>query len=271
MLEKGVLPDAITYSSLIRGLCEKRRLNDACALFENMIKLGLQPDEFTYTSLIDGHCKEGNVEKALSLHDEMIKRGVLPDVVTYSVLINGLSKSARTKEAQRLLFKLYYEDPVPANIKYDALMHCCSKAEFKSVLALLKGFCMKGLMNEADKVYQSMLDRNWKLDGSVYSVLIHGHCRGRNVMKALSFHKQMLQCGFAPNSTSTISLIRGLFEDGTTVEAGQVIKELLNCCSLVDAEASKALIDLNWKEGDVDAVVDVLHGMTMDGLLPSSV
>lgn len=270
MVKKGVVPDAITYSSLIRGLCEEKRLSDACELFEKMLQLGLQPDEFTYTILIDGHCKEGDVEKALSLHDEMIKKGVLPDVVTYSVLIDGLSKSARTKEAQRLLFKLYYEDPVPDNIKYEALMRCCRKAEFKSVVALLKGFSMKGLMNEADKVYQSMLDRDWKLDGSVYGVLIHGHCRGGNVLKALNFHKKMLQCGFPPNSTSTISLVRGLFEEGMTVEADTVIQELLNCCSLADAETSKALIDLNRKEGNVDAVVDVLRGMTRDGLLPSS-
>ncbi|VAI82426.1 unnamed protein product [Triticum turgidum subsp. durum] len=211
MLKKGVIPDAITYSSLIRGLCEEKRLSDACELFEKMLQLGLHPDEFTYTILIDGHCKEGDVEKALSLHDEMIKKRVLPDVVTYSVLIDGLSKSARTKEAQRLLFKLYYEDPIPDNIKYEALMRCCRKAEFKSVVALLKGFSMKGLMNEADKVYQSMLDRDWKLDGSVYGVLIHGHCRGGNILKALNFHKKMLQCGFPPNSTSTISLVRGSY------------------------------------------------------------
>jgi len=124
---------------------------------------------------------------------------------------------------------------------------------------------MKGLMSE---VYQSMLDRNWKLDGSVYSVLIHGHCRGRNVMKALNLYKHMMLCGFAPNSTSTISLIRGLFEEEMTVEADHVIQELLNCCSLADAEGSKALINLNLGEGNVDAVVDVLHGMTRDGLLP---
>jgi hypothetical protein len=44
---------------------------------------------------------------------------------------------------------------------------------------------------------------------------------------------------------------------------------LLNCCSLADAETSKALIDLNRKEGNMDAVVDVLRGMARGGLLPS--
>lgn len=202
------------------------------------------------------------MEKALSLHDEMIKKGALPDIVTYSVLINGLSKSARTKEAQMFQQIL--------SMMPDALMHCCSRAEFTSVLALLKGFCMKGLMSEADKVYQSMLGRNWKPDWSVYSVLIHGHCRGGNVMKALRFHKLMVQSGFAPDSTSSVSLVRGLFELGMTMEAGQIIQELLNCCSLADAEASKALIDLNWKEGNIDVVVDFLHAMTRDELLPRS-
>jgi hypothetical protein len=52
------------------------------------------------------------------------------------------------------------------------------------------------------------------------------------------------------------------------VEADQVIQQLLNCCSLADAEAPKALIDLNLKEGNVDAVLDVLHCMARDGLLP---
>jgi pentatricopeptide repeat protein len=89
-------------------------------------------------------------------------------------------------------------------------------------------------------------------------------------MKALSFHKKMMRCGFPPNSTSTISLVRGLFEEGLTVEADTVIQELLNCCSLADAETSKALINLSLKEGNVDAVVDVLRGMTRGGLLPNS-
>jgi hypothetical protein len=88
-------------------------------------------------------------------------------------------------------------------------------------------------------------------------------------MKALGFHKEMLRCGFPPDSTSTISLVRGLFEEGLTGEADTVIQELLNCCSLADAETSKALIDLNRKEGNMDAVVDVLRGMARGGLLPS--
>ena len=54
------------------------------------------------------------------------------------------------------------------------------------------------------------------------------------------------------------------------MEADNAIQDLLTCCPLADAEASKALIDLNRKEGNVDALIDVLCGMARDGLLPSS-
>nr|TKW20182.1 hypothetical protein SEVIR_4G069100v2 [Setaria viridis] len=251
MIQKRVLTDVVTFTSLIHAMC-RANLGRAMALMKQMREGGIRMNE---TALIDGFCKKGFLddallimkemrgcgEKALSLHDEMIKIGVLPDVVTYNVLINGLNNQ-----------HFYHEDPVPANIKYDALMHCCRKAEFKSVLGLLEGFCMEGLMDEADT-----------LDGSVYSALIHALCRGGNVMKALSFHKQTFQRGFAPNPTTTISLTRGLFEKGMIVEAGQVTQQFLNCCSLAAVEASKSLIDLNLKE-------DVLHNMARDGLLPSS-
>ncbi|KAG1366499.1 putative pentatricopeptide repeat-containing protein [Cocos nucifera] len=221
MVAKGVLPDAITYSSLFRGLCEVRRLDNAHELFERMLSLGLHPVEFTYTTLIHGHCQEGDIKKALLLHDEMIKKGILPD------------------------------------------------GEFKSVVSLLKGFCMKGLMNEADKVFELILERKWKPNEVVYSVLIHGHCRGGNVQKALDLYKKMILAGFAPNPTSTISLINGLSEEGMDEEMNHVIQTLLGGCPLINAETSKVLVEVNRKDGNMEAVFNTLTEMAKDGLLPN--
>ncbi|KAL6289195.1 hypothetical protein ACE6H2_006705 [Prunus campanulata] len=140
---KGVSPDAVTYSSLIHGVCRQRRLVEACDLFKEMLSMGMPPDEFTYTTLINAYCVEGDLNKALQLNDEMIQKGFLPDVVTYSVLINGLNKQARTREAKRLLLRLFYEESVPDGVTYNTLIENCTKGEFKSVVALVKRFCMK--------------------------------------------------------------------------------------------------------------------------------
>ncbi|KAJ8420377.1 hypothetical protein Cgig2_026800 [Carnegiea gigantea] len=270
MVNWGILPDAVTYSSLIKGLCEQNRLREGCGLFEEMLRVGLSPDEVTYTTLINAYCAEGNIEEAFHLHDEMMQKGILPDTVTYNVLINGLNKQARTKEAKRLLLKLFYEDSVPSSITYDKLIESCSHIEFKSGVALLKGFCMKGLMNEADRVFESMLQTNHKPTEAVYNILIHGHSKCGNLHKAYKLYKEMVHSGFIPHTVMVIALIKALFREEMNKELGEVLEDVLRSCKLTDAELAKALVEVNNKEGNMDAVFNVLTEMAKDGLLPNS-
>ncbi|KAL5537694.1 hypothetical protein UlMin_045160 [Ulmus minor] len=270
MVAKGISPDAITYSSLIQGLCQQRRLTEACNLFQEMMSMSLPPDEFAYTTLINAYCVEGDLKRALELHDEMIRKGFLPDVVTYSVLINGLNKQARTREAKRLLLKLFYDESVPNDVTYNTLIENCCNVEFRSVVALVKGFCMKGLMKEADRVVDTMRKRNYRPDESVYNVIIHGHCRGGNVQKAYNLYKDMINCCFVPHTVTVIALIKALFTEGMNEELSEVIGNTLRSCRLSDAELAKVLVEINHKEGNMDAVFNVLAEMANDGLLPNS-
>ncbi|KAF7840862.1 pentatricopeptide repeat-containing protein [Senna tora] len=270
MVEKGISPDAVTYSSLIHGLCQRSKLIEACNLFEEMLHKGVPPDEFSYTTLINAHCVEGELSKALKLHNEMIQKGFLPDAVTYSVLINGLNKLARTREAKKLLLKLFYDESIPDDVTYNTLIENCSNIEFKSVAALVKGFCMKGLMNEADRVFETMLQRNHKPNEAVYNVLIHGHCRCANVKKAYNLYQEMVHSGFDPHTVTVLALLKALFRKGMITEMSQVIQHTLRSCRLTDAELAKVLIEINYKEGNMDAVLNILTEMAKDGLLPNS-
>lgn len=270
MVEKGVLPDTITYSSLIHGLCEQRRITEACELFQEMLSRGMSPDEFTYTTLINAYCTEGDIPQALRLHDEMIQKGFLPDVVTYSVLINGLNKQARTMEAKKLLLKLFYDESVPSDVIYNTLIENCTNIEFQNVAALLKGFCMKGLMNEADRVFELMLQRNHVPNEAVYDIIIHGHSKVGNVQKAYDLYKKMVHSGFVPHTVTIIVLVKALHTAGMNEELSQVIENILRSCRLSDAELAKVLVEINHKEGNMDAVLNVLTEMAKDGLLPNS-
>ncbi|XP_052192787.1 pentatricopeptide repeat-containing protein At5g39710 [Diospyros lotus] len=270
MVKKGILPDAVTYSSLIQGLCQQRRLSEACDLFQEMLRMNLPPDECTYTTLINAYCAEGDVRSALRLHDEMIKKGFLPDVVTYNVLINGLSKQARTREAKKLLFKLYYEESIPNDVTYNTLIENCANTEFKNAVALMKGFCMQGLMNEADQVFDSMLQRNHKPNAAAYNVIIHGHCRGGNLRKAFNLYKEMVHYGFVPHTVTVIALIKELFKEGRSEDMSLVLGNTLRSCRLTDAELAKALVEVNHKAGNMNAVFNLLTEMAKDGLLPTS-
>ena len=43
---------------------------------------------------------------------------------------------------------------------------------------------MKGLMNETDRVFKTVVQRNHKPNASIYNLMIHGHSRRGNVHKA---------------------------------------------------------------------------------------
>lgn len=128
---------------------------------------------------------------------------------------------------------------------------------------------MKGLMDEADRVFESMIERNHKPNEAVYNVIIHGHCRGGNVQKAYKLYREMVHFGFVPHTVTIIALVKSLFSEGMNEELNQVVENILRSCKLTDAELAKVLVEINHKEGNMDVVYNVLTEMAKDGLIPS--
>ena len=82
-------------------------------------------------------------------------------------------------------------------------------------------------------------------------------------------YKEMILAGFVPNAISTISLIKGLSDEGMDEEMNHVIQTLLAGCMLTDAETSKVLVEVNHRDGNMEAVFNALTEMAKDGLLPN--
>ena len=64
MPHKNMVPNTVTYSSLIDGLCKSGRITSALDLMKEMHHKGQPADVVTYNSLLDGLCKNQNLEKA---------------------------------------------------------------------------------------------------------------------------------------------------------------------------------------------------------------
>ena len=77
---------------------------------------------------------------------------------------------------------------------------------------------MKGLMKEAHLVFETMIERKHKRNEAVYHVIIHGHCKGGNVIKAYNLYKEMLHSGFVPHTVMVIGLVKALFTEGMNNE-----------------------------------------------------
>ncbi|KAL8497575.1 hypothetical protein ACS0TY_021057 [Phlomoides rotata] len=72
--DKGILPDVVTYSSIIHGLCSFSRWNEAkYFLLVEMVDHRVPLDVVAFNTLINMHCKEGNMRDAESLLQLMVE------------------------------------------------------------------------------------------------------------------------------------------------------------------------------------------------------
>ena len=86
MIDCGISPNIVTFSSMIDILCKEGKTGKAFDLLELMTRKGVKPNIFTYNSLIQGLFHSGQWKEATSLFNRMMSKGVNPDVVTFSSL-----------------------------------------------------------------------------------------------------------------------------------------------------------------------------------------
>jgi len=84
---RGVTPDLITFSILIKANCDAGRMGAALELRESMLRMDLAPDEVVFNNLLSGCINTPNMELARRLYADMIQGGVRPSNATFSIMI----------------------------------------------------------------------------------------------------------------------------------------------------------------------------------------
>ena len=57
------------------------------------VNRGIKPDLITFSTLIKGHCRCKNIEQALILHEQMLQEGIKADEVLYNSLLDVCLKA----------------------------------------------------------------------------------------------------------------------------------------------------------------------------------
>ncbi|XP_015076408.1 pentatricopeptide repeat-containing protein At1g05670, mitochondrial isoform X2 [Solanum pennellii] len=102
MLEKGIIPNATTYNSLMKQYSVRNNMCMTSEIYKGMLDQGVVPNANTFNILIRGHCKARNMKEAWFLHKEMIKKGFTPTLETYHALIKGFLRRKKYSEAKEL-------------------------------------------------------------------------------------------------------------------------------------------------------------------------
>ena len=117
-------------SSLIGGLCKTRRFETAWGLFLKFCLHGnLVPDVVTYSILINGLCKNGQLEEANELLSYMEEKGCAPDVITFTPLMYGFLKNHEISKVVELLHKMAERNLKPTECTMSLVTQLLIKAK----------------------------------------------------------------------------------------------------------------------------------------------
>eukprot|EP01018_Ginkgo_biloba_P010410 Gb_25100 [translate_table: standard] len=200
------LPDIVTYSTVINGLCKEGRLDEAKRHFVEMLEKCLVPDVIAHNTLIDGFSQQGELSRAFRVFkvqgDAKARlRSYYWNLqftdACYTMLMNCLCEGGRVYEAQALLDKMQQNAIAPNVSLFNTRIDGFCKAEkvdeawkrleraetvhTPDVLAygmLFNELCKNGRLLDAQNVFDIILQQRFDLDGISYIVLISHLCKG---------------------------------------------------------------------------------------------
>lgn len=160
MVHQGIEPNVITYSAIIKGYCQNRRLDKAFELLADMKRnSNVGPDEHTYNTLLNGCACQGLYERGIGLLEEMQMGGVAPSNFTVSVLVKLCGRARRPVEAFELCQQLSDKYGLKPNVHvYNNLINVC--------------ITQRSQMARAMEVLERMIGENVRPDTRTYTLLL---------------------------------------------------------------------------------------------------
>nr|XP_011462244.1 PREDICTED: pentatricopeptide repeat-containing protein At1g62670, mitochondrial-like [Fragaria vesca subsp. vesca] len=105
MRERGLPQDLQTFNIILHGLCTNNQLSAAVEMLRGM-EADNTVDIVTYNTIIEALCKAGDMECAMHFFSDLSLKGVRPDGFTYNMLIRGFIHKNEGSKAYNLVMEM---------------------------------------------------------------------------------------------------------------------------------------------------------------------
>ncbi|XP_059637544.1 pentatricopeptide repeat-containing protein At5g57250, mitochondrial [Cornus florida] len=278
-ISKGILCDAVTYSTLLHGYIEeensvriletKRRLEeagvcldvvmcnvlikalfmvgsseDALEIFREMPELNLAPDSVTYCTMIDGFCKLGRIDQALEIFDEF-RRTTISSVACYNCIIHGLCRKGMVGVAIEVFIELN-ERALASDVGMHMLL-------FKSIFEENGAEGILELLCKIENLGHDMF-------GVICNDAICFLCKRGFSEATCEVYMIMRRTGSAVTNKSYYSILKVLDGDGKNWLIQPFLNTLVKVFGIVEPRVSKILINYLCMK-DVNSALKFLDKM----------
>ncbi|KAJ1271209.1 hypothetical protein BS78_06G111100 [Paspalum vaginatum] len=238
------LPNVVTYTSVISGYCKAGRMDDAAAVYNDMLRSGIRPNTVTYNVLINGYGKAGDIESAVGMYQQLMLRRCPPDVVTFSSLIDGYCRCGQLDGAMRIWKEMSLYHIQPNVYTFSIIIHSlCKQNRSEEALGVLRELnmradivprafmynpvidilCKGGKVDEANLILKDMEEKGCHPDKYTYTILIIGHCMKGRISEAIILFNKMVEAGCSPDKITINSFISCLLKAGMPNEVDRIM------------------------------------------------
>ncbi|KAF9610894.1 hypothetical protein IFM89_025428 [Coptis chinensis] len=255
MLEKGVKPDNITFTTIISCARMCNLPVKAVELFEKMGNYGCKPDDVTYSAMIDAYGRAGNVEMALSLYDRARTEKWRVDLVTFSTLIKIYGVAGNFDGALNVYEEMKALGVKPNLVIYNTLLDAMGRAKRPW---------------QAKTVYREMTKSGLEPSSSTYAALLRAYCRSRYGEDALHVYREMKEKGVELNVVLYNSMLAMCADIGYVDDSIEIYNDMKKSeTSKPDSWTFSSLITMYSCSGKVVEAEKVLEEMLESGFEPN--
>ncbi|KAK7332428.1 hypothetical protein VNO80_29180 [Phaseolus coccineus] len=180
MLQRGVHPNLITFSTVISCASMCSLPHKAVKWFEMMPSFGCEPDNNLSSSMIYAYARTGNADMALKLYDRAKAEKWHVDTVVFSGLIKMFGMSGNYDECLNVYNDMKVLGAKPNLVTYNALLYAMGRAK---------------RAREAKAIYEEMINNGLSPTWPTYAALLQAYCRARFIKNAMRVYKEMKEKG----------------------------------------------------------------------------
>ncbi|CAM8998877.1 unnamed protein product [Rhodiola kirilowii] len=253
ILKRGLSPDVIFFTTLVKGFCLEKRVEEAGWLLCRMEEMGCSPNEVMWRTFYGGLCSLGDLDLAVHLCHKLAGKlyadsAIVMQLISvcHSVAIHYLIEKGSVVKAEELMVEMRRQGILPYLFAYHSIIYfCCYAQEMEKAINMLSemkyygicpttvtynmvihGFCRAGQVEEALCMVHEMKNSALSPNVITYTCLISGFCRACQFEKAWHMFTEMKTRGPDPDVVTYSCLIHGLCRVGELKEAWHMFTEM---------------------------------------------
>ncbi|KAA0042345.1 hypothetical protein IC582_028765 [Cucumis melo] len=255
MLNRGVKPDNVTFSTIIScaRLCSLP--SKAVEWFEKMPSFDCNPDDVTYSTMIDAYGRAGNVDMAFSLYDRARTENWRIDPATFSTMIKIHGVAGNYDGCLNVYEEMKAIGIKPNLVIYNSLLDAMGRAK--------RPWQIK-------TIYKEMIKSGFSPSWATYASLLRAYGRARYGEDALIVYKEMKEKGLQLNVILYNTLLAMCADVGYVNEAVEIFQDMKNSgtCS-PDSWTFSSMITIYSCSGKVSEAEEMLNDMVEAGFDPN--